>query len=147
MKYEIRLTKRAKKRLDKLGKDTKDRISQAFKNLVAVEIISEQPHSRGKIYVLGISGRTARVLFTSHAIERTKRWEITEEMVAETQLLPEEVLIGHRHRYIAHKRHDNHLVRAVYEYDGLLPVLLTVYFPHKDCYFKGDGIYEDKILK
>ena len=35
MSYEIRLTKRAKKHLDKLGKDTRDRINSAFKNLVA----------------------------------------------------------------------------------------------------------------
>ena len=35
MKYEIRLTKRAKKRLDKYGKDTQDRINHTFRNLIA----------------------------------------------------------------------------------------------------------------
>jgi len=49
-------------------------------------------------------------------------------------------------RYIAHKRYDGHLVRAVYEYEDGIPVLLTVYFPYVDRYFKGGGIYEDKIF-
>lgn len=62
-------------------------------------------------------------------------------------LLPEEVIIGHRNRYIAHRRYVGHLVRAVYEYEGELPVLLTVYSPYADRYFKGGGVYEDKIFK
>jgi hypothetical protein len=70
-----------------------------------------------------------------------------EEIVAESLLLPEEVIIGHRNRYIAHRRYDGHLVRAVYEYEGELPVLLTVYFPYANRYFQGGGAYEDKILK
>ena len=111
-----------------------------------IEIINEYPHLRGIIYTLSISGKSARVLFTSHATERINQWRITKEMVAEALLLPEEVLIGHRNRYIAHKRYGEHLVRAVYEYEGELPVLITVYFPYQGRYFKGGGIYEDKIL-
>lgn len=68
-------------------------------------------------------------------------------MVVETLIIPEEVVVGHRNRYIAHRRYDNHLVRAVYEYEQALPVLLTVYFPYAYRYFKGDNIYEDKIFK
>jgi len=67
-------------------------------------------------------------------------------MIAETMLLPEETFIGHRMRHIAHKRYDRHLVRAVYEYEEGIPVLVTVYFPYVDRYFKGGGIYEDKIF-
>ena len=42
-------------------------------------------------------------------------------------MLPDEVLIGHFERYIAHKVVGKHLIRAVYEYVGALPVLITVY--------------------
>jgi len=62
-------------------------------------------------------------------------------------LLPDEVLIGHFERYIAHKVVGKHLIRAVYEYVGALPVLITVYFPSIDRYFQGGFTYEDKILK
>ncbi|MEW6068160.1 MAG: hypothetical protein AB1610_07720 [Nitrospirota bacterium] len=68
-------------------------------------------------------------------------------MVAENLLLPEEVTIGHRNRYIVHRGYGDHLVRAVYEYEGELPVLLTVYFPYVNRYFKGGSVYEDKIFK
>ena len=69
-------------------------------------------------------------------------------MIVETLLLPEEVLVGHGNRYIAHRRYGDHLViRAVYEYENDLPVLLTVYFPYRERYFNGGGTYEDKIFK
>ena len=114
---------------------------------MTIEIINKQSHSKGEIYTIRIQERTVKILFLAHAIERIKKWKITEEMVVETLTLPEEVIIGHRNRYIAHKRYGDHLVRAVYEYDGELPVLLTVYFPYVNRYFKGGGVYEDKIFK
>jgi hypothetical protein len=112
-----------------------------------IEIIDIQRHHKGKIYAIRIQDKTTRILFLAHAIERIKKWNIKEEIVAESLLLPEEVIIGHRNRYIAHRRYDGHLVRAVYEYEGELPVLLTVYFPYANRYFQGGGVYEDKILK
>lgn len=114
---------------------------------MAIEILDKQSHSRGEIYTIEIEEKTIKILFLSHAIERIKKWNIKEEMAAETLLLPEEVIVGHRNRYIAHRRYGDHLVRAVYEYDGELPVLLTVYFPYANRYFKGGGVYEDKIFK
>lgn len=114
---------------------------------MTAEIIDRQAHLKGKVYVIRIFDRIIKILFVFHAIERVKRWGITEEMVAETLLLPEEVLVGHRNRYIAHRRYGDHLVRAVYDYEDDLPVLITVYFPYKDRYFKGGEVYEDKILK
>ena len=112
-----------------------------------IEIMDRQPHRRGKIYRIRIYNRIIEILFVFHAIERIRRWGITEEMVAETLLSPEEVMVGHRDRYIAHRKYGNHLIRAVYEYEDELPVLITVYFPDKDRYFKGSGAYEDKIFK
>jgi len=114
---------------------------------MAIEIIGIQIHNKGEIYTIRTQEKTVRILFLAHAIDRIKKWNIKDEMVAETLLLPEEVIIGHRNRYVAHRRYGTHLVRAVYEYEGELPVLLTVYFPYAGRYFKGGGVYEDKIFK
>ena len=114
---------------------------------MAIEIIDIQSHNKGEVYTIRIQRNTVRVLFLAHAIERIKKWNIKDEMVAETLLLPEEVIIGHRNRYVAHRRYGAHLARAVYEYEEELPVLLTVYFPYAHRYFKGGGVYENKIFK
>ena len=105
----------------------------------------EQP--RGTIFTFEAEGKLWEILFIYHALERIKRWGLNEERVGETLLFPEEVLTGHRSRYIAHRRYNEHIIRAVYEYEGNLPVLITVYFPKSEKYFKGGGSYEDKILK
>ena len=68
------------------------------------------------------------------------------EDVAECLLTPDEVLKGHSGRFIAHKLSGVHLIRAVYEYDDDLPVLITVYYPYSKRYYKGGGVYEDKIF-
>ena len=115
--------------------------------MIIIKIIDKQTHSKGEIYTIRIQDKNVRILFLAHAIERIRKWNIREEMVAETLLMPEEVIIGHRDRYIAHRRYGNHLVRAVYEYEEKLPVLLTVYFPYIGRYFKEGGVYEDKIFK
>jgi len=98
------------------------------------------------IYSIKASDKILKILYLFHAIERIKKWGITEETVAETLVLPEEVMVGHRNRYIAHRRYGDHLVRAVYEYEDKMPVVITVYFPYIERYFKGGGIYEDKIF-
>ena len=67
--------------------------------------------------------------------------------VGDTLLEPEEVLKGHYNRFIAHKCYGEHVLRAVYEYDELIPTLVTVYFPYKERYFKGGGQFENQILK
>ncbi len=111
-------------------------------------IIETSVHNRGKFYTLETTEKRISILFLHHALERMIKWCLTEEMVIETLLFPEEVIIGHRGKYIAHRRYDgNHLIRAVYEYDGEMPVLVTVYFPYSERYFKGGKIFEDKILK
>ena len=112
-----------------------------------IKIIDKRAHIKGEIYTIKAQDTIIKILFLFHAIERIKKWEIEEEAVVETLLMPEEVIIGHRDRYIAHKRYGNHLVRAVYEYEERLPVLLTVYFPYIERYFKGGSIYENKIFK
>ncbi|HQE26069.1 MAG TPA: DUF4258 domain-containing protein [Candidatus Atribacteria bacterium] len=111
-------------------------------------IIETSVHNRGKLYTLEIREKRILILFLHHALERMTKWCLSEEMVIETLLFPEEVITGHRGRYIAHRRYnDNHLIRAVYEYDEEIPVIVTVYFPYSERYFKGGKIFEDKILK
>ena len=112
-----------------------------------IEIIERQIHEKGEIYTVKVGKETIKILFLFHAIDRIKKWELKEAMVLETMIFPEEVIIGHRDRYIAHKRYGNHLVRAVYEYEDEIPVLITVYFPYINRYLEGDGVYEDKIFK
>jgi len=114
---------------------------------MVIDIIDKQSHKNGYIYTIKFQEKTIKILFLFHAMERIRKWELKEEMVAETLILPEEVIIGQRNRYIAHRRYGNHLVIAVYEYKGKLPVLLTVYFPYTSRYFKGGDVYEDKIFK
>jgi hypothetical protein len=114
---------------------------------MTIEVLDKILHPKGILYSLRINGQGINILFLFHAIERMKKWGISDKIVVETLLLPEEVLIGHKSRYIAHRRYENHVIRAVYEYQKELPVLITVYFPYIDRYFKGGLIYEDKIFK
>lgn len=114
---------------------------------MTIEIIDRQRHNRGEIYTLRCKENIIKILFLFHAVERIRRWNLKEKMVLETLIIPEEVIVGHRNRYIAHRRYGDHLVRAVYEYEEALPILLTVYFPYADRYFRGGSIYENKILK
>ena len=87
------------------------------------------------------------VLFLYYALERAQKWELSIEQIAEALFSPDEVLKGHFDRYIAHKLYDKHILRAVYEYDNNIPVLVTVYYPYAKRYFQGGLTYEDKIFK
>lgn len=111
------------------------------------KITGKRPHARGEIFRIDINGSVTEILFTHHALERIKQWAISSESVTEALLLPEEVVLGHRGRFIAHKRHGDHLIRAVYEYDAALPVVITVYFPRSGRYFEGGEKYADKIFQ
>jgi hypothetical protein len=64
----------------------------------------------------------------------------------ETILYPEEVIKGHRSRFIAQRRYNNHIVRLVYEYENKIPVIITVYYPYKKRYFEGGGQFADKVF-
>jgi hypothetical protein len=101
---------------------------------------------RRKIYEVAAEEKRIPILFTFHSLERIARWRLTERTVLQALLFPEEVVRGHRNRYIAHRRSRGHVVRAVYEYEGKMPAVITVYYPAAGRYFRGGGIYEDKIL-
>jgi len=111
-----------------------------------IRIVGKEAHSRGFLYNFESEGKSIVVLFLYHALERMRKWNLKEEVVGETLIYPEEVLMGHNKRFIAQKRYRKHIVRAVYEYESTMPVLVIVYFPYSKEYFQGSGKYEDKIF-
>jgi len=110
-------------------------------------VVNKIPHTKGVFFTFEKWGENIEILFLNHAIDRLTKWKLTPEMVGDTLLEPDEVLIGHHDRFIAHKCYGKHILRAVYEYDNLIPSLITVYFPFKDRYYEGGKRFEDKILK
>lgn len=100
----------------------------------------------GVIYTIVVDGREVQTRLSHHCLERIKRWELNVEKVIETLLFPEEVVTGHGNRFIAHLRVDEHIIRAVYEYENSLPVVITIYYPYSSRYFQGGGHYADNIL-
>lgn len=111
-------------------------------------IIKIEEKERGKVYHIRInSKKDIKIMITWHAMDRSERWGLDMERVIGALIYPEEVVIGHRSRYIAHKIVGEHLIRAVYEYDeDGNPVVITVYFPYAERYYKGGGTYADKIF-
>jgi len=103
-------------------------------------------HARGKVYLIMVGAKEISILFTFHALERIQKWALTDRAVIEAILWPEEVLRGHRQRFIAHRRSGEHILRIVYEYDETMPVIVTVYFPLSGRYFEGGTKHEDQIL-
>jgi hypothetical protein len=88
-------------------------------------ITNTESVARGKIYHVAVEDKSVKILVTNHAEERINRWNLDVKMVFETLLYPEDVLVGHRGRFIAHKRYGMHLVRAIYEYENDLSVLVN----------------------
>ena len=100
----------------------------------------------GVVYIINVQWHEIQIKFTHHSLERINVWELEVEKVIEALLFPEEVVIGHGERFIAHLVDNEHIIRAVYEYEGLLPVVVTVYYPYIARYFQGGGKYADKIF-
>ena len=61
------------------------------------------PHDKGVLFTLEKNGHQYKIIFTAHALARIKKWQLTLEAVSKTLLEPEEVLIGHNKRFIAHR--------------------------------------------
>ena len=107
---------------------------------------SIRDHPRGKVYEIRADEKDVSILLTYHVLDRLEKWRLTDDWVVRTMLFPEEVLIGHHGRFVAHLRRGNHLVRVIYEYEETLPVAITVYSPSVGRYFQGGGEHEDLIL-
>ena len=113
---------------------------------MAYRLTSIHDHPRGKVYEIQVDEKDVSVLLTYHVLNRLEKWRLTDDLVVRTMLFPEEVLIGHHGRFVAHLRRGQHLVRVVYEYEETRPVAITVYSPSVERYFQGGGEYEDLIL-
>jgi hypothetical protein len=73
---------------------------------MTVSISNIEDKARGKLLTVTAGNFSVQILFLSHALERIETWDLTLEIVAETLLYPEEVVVGHRDRFIAHKRYE-----------------------------------------
>ena len=104
-------------------------------------------HSRGKVYEVQVGDVHLKILFTFHSLQRMEKWGITQDTLLDALLFPEEVLRGHRGRYIAQKRLNGHVIRVIYEYVEGVPAIVTVYVPYAERYYQGGKTYEDKIFK
>ncbi len=113
---------------------------------IGYKVTRRQKDSKGILLKLRVKDKNLGVLLTYHALDRMRLWRLSERQVLETLLYPEEVLVGHHGRYIAHRRSGKHIIRAIYEYQRKIPTLITVYRPLYRRYFEGEGRYEDKIF-
>jgi hypothetical protein len=114
--------------------------------MARLTVVAIRDHPRGRLYEVRANGKAVTVLFTFHSLERMARWRLAARKVLHALLFPEEVLRGHRNRFIAHLRDGTRVVRAIYEYERRTAALVTVYRPLSARYFQGGGIYEDRIL-
>jgi len=87
-----------------------------------IEIKYVEKTRTGHAYTLKVEGRELRFLFTYHSLERVKRWDLNLKDVMDALIYPEEVLAGHRRRFIAQKVLSDRIYRIVYEYEDDLPV-------------------------
>jgi hypothetical protein len=104
---------------------------------MTIEIIDRISHPKGRLYRVRIDTHTINVLLLSRAIERMKKWGISPHSVP----LPSACLPVGRGR----GEGEGELMQK--EINAFVFVLVTVYFPYADRYFKGGRIYENKIFK
>ena len=109
-------------------------------------VTKTRDHSLGRVYIVRVGDRTISILLTFHSLERMRRWALTESKVLEALVYPEEVIRGHRNRFIAHRRSGKHVLRVIYEYQSSMVVVVTVYHPYADRYFQGGGTHADTLL-
>ena len=109
-------------------------------------IIGTKEKTNGRWYEIEVGSVRLQLLFTWHSLDRIAVWSLSVEQVLEALLFPDEVVTGHFNRFIAHKRQKEHIIRAIYEYNMNLPVIVTVYYPSANRYFEGGEKFADKIL-
>ena len=112
----------------------------------SIKIISRNIEKSYTTFKVLVKNKNIEVKFTIHAIDRIKRWDIKENEVINALIFPDEVVIGHGKRFIAHKIKNSRIIRTIYEYRDKIPFVITVYAPSKERYFQGGNKYADKIL-
>jgi len=58
-------------------------------------IIYKVLHPKGVLFTFDKKGKQVKILFLTHTMDRMTKWKLTPEIVVETLLAPEEVLVGH----------------------------------------------------
>lgn len=111
-----------------------------------LKIISRKIKKSCIAFEIQAKSKNITIKFTLHAIERAKLWHLEENEVISALIFPDEVVVGHGERFVAHKVKDYRLIRVIYEYRNEVPFVITVYAPSKERYFQGGNIYADKIL-
>jgi len=53
---------------------------------MTIEIVAKTTHPQGMLYRVRIEGHAMSILFLFHAIERMKKWGLSDQMVLETLL-------------------------------------------------------------
>jgi len=82
---------------------------------------------RGKLLAVEIEkGENITILLTWHLLDSAEEYNFTIDEVIQYILFPDEVVRGHGGRFVAHKRLNSYLVRVVYEYEGEVPVVITL---------------------
>ena len=66
-----------------------------------IKVVKRESHSRGKLLKIRVNGKAVSLIITFHAQGRIERWGIPEGKLLETLLFPEEVIMGHRGRFIS----------------------------------------------
>ena len=83
-----------------------------------ISVANQTPHNKRTLFTLEKNGNQYKIILTAHALTRMEKWQLSLEAVFQTLLDPEEVLVGHNKRFIAHRCFDRHIMRAVYDYQG-----------------------------
>ncbi len=113
--------------------------------MINMNIIKSTDAPRGKLLEVKVNKKVIRIVLTWHVLDGASDYNISANELLNFLIYPEEVIIGHVNRFIAHKKLNRHLTRVIYEYENETVVVITFYIAYVNRYFRG-GIHEDKIL-
>jgi len=114
---------------------------------MSFQVVRSVDVARGRLLEVRVDERLVELVFTWHALDAMKDYEVSIEDALGFIFCPEEVVTGHGDRFIAHRRLvGRRLVRLVYEYEDRMVVVITFYIAFAERYFKGVGEFADKVL-
>ena len=76
------------------------------------------------------------IIFTKHAKERIKTYNLSDDIVKDAIQNPDEIAEGYEETIIAHKLLNKHLLRVVYVTENNIIKIITVYPSKKERYYK-----------
>lgn len=111
-----------------------------------IGILKLAQDERGVRYRVEAGLESVEVVVSFHALARARRWHTGLENVLRALVAPEEVLRGHRGRFVAHRRDARGLLRVVYAYERAAPFVVTIHHPSATLEFEGRSTHEDHVL-